>query len=635
MSTDPRVDDVSTDPAGAGRPVERAGLRTARTLLAISGCGVLLAAVGYAAMFSSFSHYDDEGFLIVAMRSYLEGEALYDDVFAQYGPLYYHLVGGLYRLFGAAPAHDTGRLLALGLWVASSGVLGLAVARLTSRLSVGLAVQIGVFAVLSWGRFDPMSAGFLAVVLIIALVAVSALLAPSRPKAGLAAVGVLVAAVALVKPNVGGFALLSVGFAFLAVCRPFRGRGTMRAVAGAALVAAPFILMASGLSAQPVLAFASVVALSALAVVTVTLREPPQPVFAVRDAGWLLAGTAGTLLLVVAITLLQGTTLRGLVRGLVLDPLRQPDIYALPLPFSAEHVVVAGLSLAVALLAVTPRVLRMLPPVAIGLARVGAGLAMAGLLISGLGGAYSVQLQISLAWIAHDPGSPRRLAFPSVLLPALAVLQALHAYPVAGSQTAWAGFLLIPLAGLAVHRGAREVVAALPRRDPVRPGAWPSRAAAPLLLAVVLVASLGVLVRPVSAYREGTPLDLPGARRLRLPAEQVGWLRGVTADLDATCTTFVSMPGLNSFFVFAGQDPPSDLNISGWIVVFDEDLQRRIVSEVSPTPGLCAVRSAPATDFWLRGRPLPQRPLVRFIQDGFEPFTRRGPYEVLVRADEG
>ena len=75
----------------------------------------VLGPVAYARMFTGFSVYDDEGFFLATLRDYLGGTPLMTSTgLTLYGPFYFELYGGLFRLLGIAPDHDAGRWLTLG-----------------------------------------------------------------------------------------------------------------------------------------------------------------------------------------------------------------------------------------------------------------------------------------------------------------------------------------------------------------------------------------------------------------------------------------------------------------------------------------------------------------------------------------
>ena len=42
-------------------------------------------------MFVGFESYDDQGYMLIALRSFSDHGSLYKNVFTQYGPFYYEL----------------------------------------------------------------------------------------------------------------------------------------------------------------------------------------------------------------------------------------------------------------------------------------------------------------------------------------------------------------------------------------------------------------------------------------------------------------------------------------------------------------------------------------------------------------
>ena len=60
--------------------------------------------------------------------------------------------------------------------------------------------------------------------------------------------------------------------------------------------------------------------------------------------------------------------------------------------------------------------------------------------------------------------------------------------------------------------------------------------------------------------------------------------------------------------------------------------QKQIVAGLSAMPGVCVVRDQAVVDFWAEGRPIPNRPLVEYINRSFRLEERFGDYELLVRS---
>ena len=63
----------------------------------------------------------------------------------------------------------------------------------------------------------------------------------------------------------------------------------------------------------------------------------------------------------------------------------------------------------------------------------------------------------------------------------------------------------------------------------------------------------------------------------------------------------------------------------------DSAAQQRVVDVVARIPRLCVVRNQELIDFWRTDRIVPDRPLVRYIDDAFRIAWSNGNYDVLVR----
>src|SRR5260221_4690105 len=72
-------------------------------------------------------------------------------------------------------------------------------------------------------------------------------------------------------------------------------------------------------------------------------------------------------------------------------------------------------------------------------------------------------LGLSLAWIATRARRDEPNQYVRLLLPALAVLESLHAYPVAGTQLSLAALLMIPVGAVVFHDGITGGTARWPR----------------------------------------------------------------------------------------------------------------------------------------------------------------------------
>lgn len=638
----------SASPETSAVGVHAASVRPARPLFAALVFALTtlgLADLGYRTIFSFFAPWDDEGYLLVSLRAFHGGGRLYDEVYTQYGPLFFQVLDALFRLLRWPLNHDNGRLVSLGLWLAVSLVSGLAVRAVSRNLALGCAAQILVFLGLQpCMALEPLHPGGL-LCLGLAGLAATAALGPSHPRVAFALQGVLVASLALVKINVGVFALLAVGLAGVTGCRGLARYRLLVLATATLVVVSPFGLMAAGLGQPWVQRYAWQV-LAALLAVTVGLAgSAPEPWLERSQFLWLMGGALGTTGLAIMGILLRGTSLSGLLQALLVLPFHQAAVFTIPLVLPVWGGMLALASLLAALAVAWHRAHPESgdpnggPQRAAGLLRLGVGVVLLGWVFGLRGGWSSGFVVAPLAWLATvapvASDDPPAVASARRLWPILATLQLLHAYPVAGSQQLWSSFLLVPVGLMVVTDAAWQLAdGAAAHRLVDRVSAFrllPALAVA-VASALIALAAWSSLDAARARYDRGRSLNLPGAGRLRLPAEQATALVALTGEIRARCTAFVTLPGLNSFYLWAGQEPPTGLNTTSWMYLFGPDLQGQIVERIRGVQRLCLVLDRHALAAWQQGRPLPPGPLVDFLARDFAPAGRWGGYELQIRS---
>src|SRR5262249_5447448 len=156
-------------------------------------------------------------------------------------------------------------------------------------------------------------------------------------------------------------------------------------------------------------------------------------------------------------TLANGTSPWGLLDGVLLDPLRSPQRYTVGLLLPADSVgwalgsLVACIGFVIVRRGDTSPRLRL----ALGLAQVVMALVIGTIPLT-IRRRQAMGISLPGLWIAlastensdADPGRTGKR-----LLITLATLQALHAYPVAGSQVDFSTFLLIPAGAISLVTG--------------------------------------------------------------------------------------------------------------------------------------------------------------------------------------
>jgi hypothetical protein len=250
-----------------------------------------------------------------------------------------------------------------------------------------------------------------------------------------------------------------------------------------------------------------------------------------------------------------------------------------------------------------------------------------------------LSVPLVLAWLAVFPpgGLDAESEFKRYLrifLPALAVAEAMQVYPVAGSQMFIAALTFVPVGALCIADGLAVLQAWSAESGRVGLERFGTIA---LVALVALVADLGLnsVARPgvnwVHAYRENEALPFAGATDLHLPEEQAQqYVAMVNAIHQHHCTNFIGYPNVDSFYLWAGIEPPLQYASGAWLLALDSERQQEVVDELRASKHPCAVRSEALAELWLEGRPVPQRPLVRYIFANFRPVESAGEWEFML-----
>ena len=310
----------------------------------------------------------------------------------------------------------------------------------------------------------------------------------------MALLGGAVMALILIKINVGIFALAAVVLVCAVSYPALARRRWLRPVIEIGFVALPLVLMSSKAGEAWARHYALHVFAAALAVV-IALRARGAARRDSKELWWLGGGILVVGVTVPLVLLATGTSTSGLIDGIILLPLRFPGVLSAPLLLPTGTYVLDLLALVGALgywYVTREREAHPGPgPISTWLVAVLSiliGLVMAFAVIFSItrftpattifGPLYFRLLFLSFAWVAliQPPGKPDEgTQFARLLLPPLAVLQTLHAFPVAGSQVSWSTLLLIPVGALCIANGARWIAFSLgnqsARRTPIVIGA--------------------------------------------------------------------------------------------------------------------------------------------------------------------
>lgn len=614
-------------------------------LYALVAMGAVITA--YLTIFTTFAAYDDEGTLLVTVQSFAHGGILYRDIYTPYGPFYYELFGGLFSLFGQTVTTDASRSIVIVLWVSTSFLYGLTAQRLTGRLMLGLAGMIAAFSALNVLANEPMHPQGLCVLLLGAFTLL-AVFGPTRRAvwAG-GAGGALIAALALTKLNLGGFAIAAIAIAAVLTLDELRRRRWICWPVLAAAVALPVFIAARDLGTGWV---QNLIAVQVLSIAALVVAAWPLGTGRRDDrlGRWLLGALAGfvvAFVVIMAAIVLHGSSLSDVYEGMVTEALRVREVNMSEFPMSPAVVDWAVAALAAAAISLRFRSSDSgAPSLWPGVLRAAAGLAIwltvarVTPLSLGPSAGNQISLPTVLAWIAVVPpvgvDDSVYKRFLRVLLPALAVMESLQVYPVAGSQVGIASLVFVPVGALCLA----DALTSLRAWSAARGGQALERFGVVVAVAVTALAAdfaINAILRPaadrVPVYRDQPGLPFSGAGLLHLPAPEVeAYARMVDLLHQYRCTNFIGYPNINSFYLWSGIEPPPPDAPGVWLEALDSERQQRIVDELRASPRPCAIRSEQRAGLWLGGRVVPNRPLVRYIFNDFRTVEMVGEFEFMV-----
>ncbi len=596
----------------------------------------VLAVVGYSMLFSTFQLYDDEGYVLISLKSFAEHGSLYDKVYSQYGPLFYLGYDLLHRLIGFAWTNTAGRWITLVNWLGTAAVCAWIVVRARGPLVAALFVLASVFSFLWIMINEPMHPGGT----IALLVALAAGLGTEALRARRPVLFALIAATAsaaavLIKINVGLFLTLSGGLALLAATP---SRGARYVFAGAATVATlfPALLMGELLYEPWVREYALLTGLSIASVVAVLAEKPDSGAEAASSWSAIGIGVA-TGLGVIAITsgwlMARGTSPAGLLEGVLLGPLRHPLVYSSPVRWQPGAVGVALGALALVVLARRRRSdprwasviasVRLVVAAAFPLTLLTSFAEMEADIWLSYGVPLAGLFALPLTTDASHPGAARARSWIALLL----VFQSLHAYPVAGSQLFWGAFLWVPLMMLGAWEGLNVVLA---RSTPGVASAC--RTAAGTLAAGLAVVLAAQLVRNADLRRRASePLALPGAERIAMATPTATALQILTTNVVAHGDVLFSLPGAFSFNLWSGVPTPTLANVTHWFSLLTPEEQQAIVDRLTASPHAVFIVQHNILATVMEKGIHPHGPLMQFLSAAFQRAFAIEGYSFWVR----
>jgi hypothetical protein len=622
-----------------------------------AGLSALLAAAAYVyyGMFTGFSAWDDDGYVLIGIRSLLQGHRLYDDIYSQYGPFYYLVHWIVYSLLRYPVTHDTERFIGVVFWLVSAILWARVVYQLTrSRIWAGSAFFLAVKLL----AFFPSSAGHPEEICMVLLSAVAVLacgLNSRRAGRSVAALACAVAALTLTKINIGLYLAIAIGLILLKASPPTRLQRSATFLLISAGLVLPVALM------RPLLDFGwtRIYCFTAtLAIASVTLIGDEVVITSFLTArAWL---TAALSFLFVALAVIlpffyHGTSPSALLYMTVLQHAGFARNWYYAAPFGPTTLLANGVSLIVlVIVSIQRRIDKNKRPTRqtmdqsprSALAGVN-GFNWIGFIIPVV--KATIGLAFLLAVVGLEPERVAILIFKDYVpfvwlllidpeddtametragrfaLCTIAVFAYLYAFPVAGDQ-AWFAALPVAMVGILLLRDSaltitRFFFTELPFRRVLR--------IVPAVVCLLILTILGSqLRRAYLSYENSVSLGMPGAERIRVTPKVAGLYRWMKFNLDS-CPAIYSMPGLLSLYLWTDKESPTDLATGDVIGLLNDRQQRAVTRDLSRYQRMCIVYSPTLVEFWRRGQDLSRSPVLQYINAEFTATAEHDGYFIM------
>jgi hypothetical protein len=597
-------------------------------------------------LFSTFVDYDDEGYLLISMKYFLEGFSLYDQVLTQYGPMFYSYGWLVHGVFGVGLTNDAVRFLTLFHWIGISGLYGWFVHRAGGSTLLTSAAFVLAFMHLGPIVNEPGHPQGLCGLLVATALVLCSFVGRHNILRAMALAGLVIGLLGMIKINLGVYLFLAVSMALLTSAEASRVTGVLRPLhIGLGLAVTP-VVMYRWLTDEWTFLFWIVWTLTVISVLLVG-----RPAAADRipgDGAYLRLAlvASATMLAVALVQLIQGVSIATLAEGLIGQHVKFANAFYLfvevPKRAGAAAVAAAALAIVYWRRASIPPAAR--PRVELGFAGMKLlygltviGATSAAFASEAIGGSVdkhspsgpAVALMIyglPFSWLllARTEGlaPPQRVARLAVCL--MASFQTLQAFPIAGTQVSQGTVLLLLIGLLCVHDVLTQTEAGRPMRIRVRRLGYGFMVLA--LLTIVLLR--GEISR--REYRSSVPLGLPGAARIRLPQETSEAYLRLVRNLRAHCDTFVSFPGMNSLYLWAQKEPPTLFNATFWPNMLSDRQQFAVARTIAGDPRACFVLNLRKQEVF---HGLGYSLLANFLYQNFRSTGVIGPYDLLIRND--
>ncbi len=581
----------------------------------------------YWLLFSTLMAHDDEGYVLISLQNYAAHGGLYTQVFSQYGPFFYFLHDLAHRLLNYEFNNTVARFITLGCWLVTCLACAHLVWRQTRNLFFSAATLFATFIYLQLMVNEPVHPGGLIAALVALAVWAGAGLIDRRAIGSLAVMSALAgAALLLTKINVGIFFIVASGTWFVLHLRQATHQRTGGGAIAVVVCLLPLALMKSELHESWAWQFAVLSGVASLTMLMAgwTIRFPLTQW---KFAGYGLISGATLITVVTGCIAYRGTSFQSIFDGVVLSPLRQPGIYHFAPDWKPASLFAAGVSVAIA-------ASYLASPNKIKFRNLILGIRLVAGFSLGLASCHwfpfsfhSSVMSYLIPWgwlmvVPLESDEPRSASSIRLWIGLVLTLQYLHAYPVAGSQTAWGTFLAIPLVALGLHNASAYLT---------QISVASSRVILLLLATFPVLGAAQLGLRGWHQYQESPPLSLPGAENIRPPRAFSSALRMVATNAKVHGDMLFSLPGMFSFNGWTGLPTPTFNNTTHWFTLLNERQQREIADALLKDTRSVVIVHQGMLKFLSDGHFSLHSPLADFLDRNFSKAFTVDDFEFRIR----
>ncbi|MGI9295866.1 MAG: hypothetical protein ACR2PS_17935, partial [Pseudomonadales bacterium] len=509
----------------------------------------IIACYGFYDLFSTFAQYDDEGFWLISTKLFLEGHALYDQIFIPYGPVSIAVKEALHDGLSIPLTNSAVRFVTLTYWLLLSVICSLTVCRITHSAWWALVAYGVVFAAMRTFANEPGHPQEL----IACLAALIPLLNWNKHRPNSLRVwfyaGALVAVILATKINIGAYCLAAVLVVMASELRHASWRNAVQFAAVIASAVFPFLLMLPHMDKDNCLSYAVVCAAALSAAATALFSPRVAGVLLLRMCIAFIAGMMTAISLTLVFMWANGSTVTALIESVLYFAKGLQHAYFFRLYSAIQIVFALAAPIFAAFLVWIPGG----PVRQYGI--VGGKTLFIGLTVFALTTNDQANAHFMLGWagpwcwlcaVQYGHG---QVSIARKMLALLAAWHLLLAYPIAGSQLYFGTFLVLVSAVVCLSDITNWLVSNTPRYNAQRRQLL-STVPAALVAGLVLVFLTGKTLSFKQEYAALEPLNIHGTQRLRLEPERVKFYQYVVGEMRKADVGFTSS-GFNSLYFWS------------------------------------------------------------------------------------